>query len=375
VGGAVQDLGVRTRRLVVVVARRARDCGRTGRTILAAARRRWPTALVVGALLFAIIEKVVGVAELYDRTAAVIRPCSMRAELVTDVISRPYARHHLDPAAREQYLNPTFQELFYEWHLTLTPNQPVGGLVLTIDHVTEADRFRVTPEQRPLSELKPRWLSGFTEPERTPDYHARTVGFDHVGPGAVATVTIRRRLLAPIISAPSLPRIAELTAAGCRTNTTTEAADPDAEARRLTTLAMAFVEKGIRSPAVQGPLPLRTDPGDLSPDEAQGTIELRCKDVECNTMTMNQLEVHLGESPDEHARDLNIGRTSDAARVLEHIFGCVRGPDCTLSDDSPPRELFEFGMCDGTIANVEQLARLQEALQGIAAGIGPEGMP
>lgn len=218
------------------------------------------------------------------------------------IVSRLYARENIldDPnASRTHYF--LFQELFYEWELTLSADKSIERVSGQIDHLKEGDRFRVVPEDTKLSPLLPKWFSGFIEPARKkPDYFARTFEVK-IAPKMAVTITIRRPLMRPLISEGEIINISDIRSLECCIELPRNI-DVKAEVRRLSLQATTLAQ-WLYSPRQNGiGLPIHADPGDVTPDEIQITVEAWCQTDFCNDLTMSKMEVHMGRSPEEWSK-------------------------------------------------------------------------
>lgn len=217
------------------------------------------------------------------------------------IISRLYARRNIQAAPNASMtIDFSFQELFYEWKLTLSADKTIKRVSGRIDHLTESDRVRVVPEDVKLSPLLPKWYSGFAEPARKkPDYFAQTFEVE-IAPKLPVTITIRRPLLRPLVSEGDIIRISDIRSLECRVEPVT--ADVKIEASRLSRQAVVLAQ-WVYSLAQKGMgVPIRTDPGDVAPEEIQATVEAWCQTDSCEGLTMSQMEVHMGRSPEEWSK-------------------------------------------------------------------------
>lgn len=238
-----------------------------------------------------------------------LSPCKIIAEVNTTVVSRLYSRKDIDvlvpPSAS---LDFGFQELFYEWSLTLLPTRDVAEIALQIDRLEANDRVQVIPQHATLSELHPRWFSGFPEPQRDkPDYYSRTVRFENLPRGQRAVVRIRRQLHDTTLSEAHLIHVGDLRSSGCSIQRPRYNSKADSErlSGQLKTLANWQYDG-------HAPLALRRDPGDVTPEEVQATGEARCKAQDCRELLIGQLEVHMGKSPDQLFRERQENRVPNS---------------------------------------------------------------
>jgi len=219
--------------------------------------------------------------------------CHVVPSVQSRIVARLYAREDIR-GTPEGNINFSFQELFYEWKLTLLPDRPTKRISGRIDHLKGDDRFRVVPDDATLSPLQPRWFSEFPEPARkVPDYFARS--FDvQASRDHPAIIAVRRPLSAPAISEVDIVVLGDLRSLDCKVEPATS--DVKAEAIRLSQQATALAQS-----AVGGlPLPIRSDPGDVAVEEVQATVEAWCQTDTCERRTLGQLEVHMGRPPEEY---------------------------------------------------------------------------
>ena len=289
-------------------------------------------------------------------------PCVVETEVKSNIVSRVYSRGSLQPGLSEQMLEPKFQELFYEWNLSISSDQPANDLFIRLDHVGVDDRISVTPTQGRISDLFPGWLSGFPEPHRNkPDYFSRTIEFDHLDPTKpTATIKIRRALSKPLlISSQNVIRIGEGTATNC--SIVTHNFDFEDEAKRLEKLANTLAENIYGMKSSGSGVPIGNDPGDLMESEVQATVEMRCKTISCEQMTASQLEARLGKSPHQHGVEQSKKKFRELAKDLEEIFGCIEGP---YSEENPTIEAERLNTCNSPFdLNPEQIQKLDSVMK------------
>jgi hypothetical protein len=124
------------------------------------------------------------------------------------------------------------QELFYEWQLILSASKTAHDVVVTVEWLNPDDRFSVQPPGVSISDLTPKWMSGFPEPTRRADVYSRSVRFPIVGSSKpVAQIVIRRPLPSAPISSANLIRLGGIVAGDCAV--TDEQSDREADAKRL----------------------------------------------------------------------------------------------------------------------------------------------
>ena len=242
----------------------------------------------------------------------------------------------------EQLLNPTSQELFYEWKAVLSSDSQTTNVFLEIHNLTLNDRISTTPASTMLSEPQERWYSGFHEPHRSrPDYFVRTVKIPELSSlSSPLTVVIRRFLLRPLLSTNDLIKIRNFSASNCQTKLTIDAYVENAE--NLQSRSRILLENINRSNEARIPVPNRPDPGDLKDGEVQATTEVRCKNESCSEMNIATLEGRISKSPYERAREDGRKKLLALKKDLEGLL-CMEGP---YDDLDPTRDSQMIKMCD-----------------------------
>ena len=126
-----------------------------------------------------------------DLSTGVNEPCKINATVDTVVVTRLHSRGIIPtPAGRTIYTSPMFQELFYDWVLTISPNRDAGAIFVVLKDRRKSNyRLRIEPTETAQSEPTPGWATGFNEP-REPDYYKRVIRWEHLD--KLATITIRR---------------------------------------------------------------------------------------------------------------------------------------------------------------------------------------
>lgn len=268
--------------------------------------------------------------------------CMIEAKVRSDVVSRVFFRNAFRPEGGQQTLQPTSQELFYEWQIVLSANETAQDIALELHQLQADDRIAIDPATGVLSEPAKRWYSGFPEPHRSkPDYLLRTVRFSHLAPHiSAAAVTIRRHLAKPLLSSNDLIKIENVTASTCQIRLEEVGQAQDVE--RLQRFAKTLAEHVYRMSETGSPVPLRSDPGDLAEHEIQGAIELRCKNEPCSEMKVGRFEAHVGKSPGEYAKERRTQKLSQLKEALGEFFPCIKGP---YDDTHPTRETQIIEMC------------------------------
>lgn len=216
-------------------------------------------------------------------------PCRIETGIYTDIVARFYARTNINNLKTVKNLEIPFtsQELFYEWKLTVLPNRDDIGPIVRLDHIQENDRISTVPADAIVSEILPQWASGFPETSRRkPDYYSYVIRFEMLAKDQEAVIKIRRPLKTLLISEENLIRVGEVRAGSCRITPFHYSSLKDVE--RLMYQAKALAE-----------LPIRPDPGDVTSEEVQATIEIICAMEDCTKRTIRQLEADMGKSPQQ----------------------------------------------------------------------------
>ena len=203
----------------------------------------------------------------------------------SDVVARLYATGWVQLGTTE--VPVSFQELFYEWRLTIKSKEE-HAVTLEINNLALNDRMEVLPADSLVSELKPRWMSGFNEPKRSPDYYSRTV---QLSPATGSAITIRRFLPAPSLSNTSLIRLIGIRSDSCPIDL---AKFKEAEELARVNKRAATLASWKYSGADKQPPRLATDPGDVSAGNFVATVEARCDGDDCKKLNIRQLEVRKG---------------------------------------------------------------------------------
>ena len=109
-------------------------------------------------------------------TASSSEPCRVVGTASSEIVARIYFRGSLPQSpTTEASAKPYIQELFYDWILELRTNHDAQEVSATIsDPISHEDRIRVLPDTATFSDAVPKWMSGFNEPSRQPDYYLRT---------------------------------------------------------------------------------------------------------------------------------------------------------------------------------------------------------
>jgi hypothetical protein len=221
----------------------------------------------------------------------------LEANVTSEVVARIYTRGMMEYSGK--HFSPSLQELFYDWVLTLSSNYRASGLSVIIKSPVahDEDRVSVTPESiiESVSEEEGRWMSGFKEPGRKPDFYERLIRLRTLEKGENARIVIRRPFMwqAPNTQIPPID-FARSFRIEPNVSLLTKAYDPTQHASefvyQLNTLGN-WKWSGLNNP----PLPIRSNPDiptePLRPNEFETTVEARCKDAKCSQVTVRQLEV------------------------------------------------------------------------------------
>ena len=196
------------------------------------------------------------------------------------------------------------QEFFYIWELTLVPEGETGKLRVAIKDPIEHpdDPIKVEPDVASISDIKPKWMSGFEEPSRKPDYYERIIQFtETLDKTRPARITIRRPIRLENrelkLAALDFSRTFDADAENCRV--VASKYDGNKQSPLLLKQFQTLID--WRYPGLDSaPLPVRADPNvplpPLNPAEVEITLEARCQDPDCKTMEMRQMEARKGSN-------------------------------------------------------------------------------
>lgn len=228
--------------------------------------------------------------------------CRVVSRLISEPVARVCARGTMPVSGDKATLAPYLQEIFYEWTLVLTATKQTSdaSVVIRTSYV-DRDHLRVTPDTALVSELKPGWMSGFDEPERTPDFYLRTIRFPILNRNISAKITLRRPIRLTDIethfSLPDFLRTYDVTSADCTVIKETPTL-PEAEAFTRAMKQVFALGTWKYSGATGNPLKTKRDPDDPQPplaaNEVEATTESRCQNVNCTKLAISQLEVRKG---------------------------------------------------------------------------------
>jgi hypothetical protein len=243
-------------------------------------------SIVLGAVV------VGGMAVLIWHSAAHSGRCSVSVS--SAIVARLYAITGPPAVRRDQDLAFAFQELFYEWNANLIIEGPIPDATLEINNLTKDDRMNVLPEDSFLSELRPRWMSGFDEPTHSPDYYSRVIRFADVDSHTRAgRVSVRRLMQGPVLSNTSIVRVVAVHSTACHIDM--PRMDEQQEISRLNKQATILASWKYAGPDKPAPV-LILGLGDAPPGRAIATIEARCGGEDCKHLIIRQLEVRTGKT-------------------------------------------------------------------------------
>ncbi len=223
--------------------------------------------------------------------------CEITATPSSEIVARLRVRSAAPPVGSVVSIKPYAQELFFDWVLTIRGNQAVRDVAVLFSGPTLAnDSLRVTPTE--IATVSPpiaKWMSGFDEPSRKPDYYLRSVRLS-LQANDVIQMTMRHALMLPDkenrFAESEFDRSFEVKATGC--TVLSERYKPHEHATRLfnqlgTLGAWKYFGPTddpvpiIRNPNM--PLPL------LSSGEVEATFEVRCTDSPCTNLIIANREI------------------------------------------------------------------------------------
>lgn len=294
------------------------------------------------------------------------KPCVIEAKIFSDVVSRVFFRDAFSCERGEQTLYPTSQELFYEWQVLLSVNDNARDISLELHQLQGGDVIAIHPASiGVLSEPSEQWYSGFPEPHRSkPDYLLRTVRFPYVSPLTSApAVKIRRFLAKPLISSNGPIRIKNAIASNCQVKI--EDSDQAKDAKRLQLLAINLAENIYRMSGNGEPVPIRSDPGDITEHETQSTIEMRCQNDSCTEMNAGNLESRIGKPLYQYTRERDTEMILQLKKDLSEFFPCINGP---YDDTHPAQDAQVLEICG------EPVTLSPEKMQGLHSVLEKYGL-
>jgi hypothetical protein len=203
------------------------------------------------------------------------------------------------PSGSTEEYKPIFQDLFHDWVINVTPMGTALQAIVSIQDARKpVDNIRVEPpENVVISEPKAGWVSGFEEPNQTPDFYLRTIRFAVLDKPEI--ITIRK----PIKSHFGINKITSLdldidrqihaSAGNCTVTVAPLANSISGENPRFYNLTDQL--KALAAQKVSGKgFTTRLDPDEPYPplalNESEMIQELRCNRSPCTTMTVTMKE-------------------------------------------------------------------------------------
>ena len=203
------------------------------------------------------------------------------ATINTRIVGRLHARTPAPPPGHTVNVNFAFQEVFYEYGVTLTANGP-SVASLKIDYLQPNDIYRVEPESA-MAERVAETALGFKIPSAKASHFALIVRADDLTETQPLTVTIRRS----ITSLPVDSDLVKLSYVRSSTSTVEQAQyDLAGDVTRLKHQAKVISE--WKYPPREGPLPIHP-PGELPRGWMESILEASCKNEDCTQLTMSNL--------------------------------------------------------------------------------------
>jgi hypothetical protein len=219
----------------------------------------------------------------------------------SEIVARLYMRGiRPQPPATTGHYEPFLQEFFYDWILTLTPQGQAENITIIVkDPIKHPDHPKIEPDIASVSGPEARWMSGFEEPSRKPDYYERTIRFPVLEDGRIVRIVLRRPITLSgdrkTLELLDYSRSFEVTAEKCRV--VTKALDDRKELDVLAGQLNALSKKRY-SGEDKPPPAIRKNPNapipPLASDEVEFTLEVRCQDALCDKFTIDQLEAREG---------------------------------------------------------------------------------
>ncbi len=215
----------------------------------------------------------------------------VQLEISSCILTRLYGRH---PDAASGFVYIEFQELFYEWQLTFAAQTEIQKIAIAITNIRADDRVKTSPGSATQSEKKPKWVPGFEEPGRRPDFYALTVTFDNLVAGQRSEITVRRPLINPVVPDDAVIQVSEVQAMSARVVLPTY--DVSREAKRLTMQASKWADRLWPFEGETRPrhLPIGLNPGDPMHGEIDTTIDAKWSTEDLSRYTACNLMVRRG---------------------------------------------------------------------------------
>lgn len=308
----------------------------------------WPLAALT------VVASIVSIAPLLRRLYS--PPCALTGTVKADVVTRLYGRHDILGPDDSNDIPFTFQEVFYEWELSIASDRTVADALVTVDDTVPDDQIVTEPEQYYISGPSPRWLSGFPEAGRLrPDSYSRTLRIERMRPDTAVHIRLRRPLTQPESSLGGPLVHVGIVAPGCRVSVRTQTGADAAD--DLLHRAGKLI-RGVRSTNAPT-IPVRVTSSDLATCEAEGIIEARCKDDTCDQFDVARLEGRIGGSLDYCALLRRYESCDRSAAELRAVLGCVDGPYCAPNEGAE----CEFGACGEAALEQVQVERLRSLVE------------
>lgn len=196
------------------------------------------------------------------------------ARLWSPIVKAPSPGHQID-------VGFAYQELFYQWVLTLDPEIVIPNASITVAYLALDDAVSILPPDAVIGEPKEGWVLGFEEKTRKPDFYLRVFEFTNISKHRPLKISVRRSITELIqkgfqLAEPNIIRISDMS---CPDPTLSAPQyDPTKEAQRLNRQVVALRHLRGSQDANGSPLPFRSDSGILpGPGETQASVELHCQ--------------------------------------------------------------------------------------------------
>ncbi len=210
------------------------------------------------------------------------RKPTVTAKISSRVVGRLYTRVVAPPPGQTVNATPSFQEIFYEWNVSLTADrQSVASL--KVDYLQESDIFRVEPEGATTERVPESPLSFKSFKASKPSHYALLVKSDDLSENQNLTVVVRRSITTALVDS-DLIKLAYVRSPTSKIEQAT--CDMKADVERLKRQAKTIAE--WKYPPHTTPLPIHA-PGDVPVGVMQSVVELWCRDEDCKEMTMGNL--------------------------------------------------------------------------------------
>jgi hypothetical protein len=207
---------------------------------------------------------------------------AIESTIETRIIGCLHARAPAPPQGQTAIANFSFQEIFYEWTVTVKANrQAVASL--KADYLQESDIFRVEPEGATAERVPESPLEFKTSDGSKPAHYALIVKSDDLSETQSLTVTIRRPINAPLADS-DLIKLAYIRSPTGKIKQSDY--DTNADVDRLKRQAKTIAE-WKHAPRTT-PLPIHP-PGDVPLGAIDSAVEVWCKDEECKELMVGNL--------------------------------------------------------------------------------------